>query len=74
MSGSSWDAKRWRVGPPDVILVAQESAIGDRWDDTPAGRSGKVFDLDLSAGVSPGPRSATLLVKIAGLLHPDLIP
>lgn len=59
---------------PDVILVAQETAVSERWSDTPAGRSGKVFALDLSAGVSPGPRSATLLVKVARLLHPDLIP
>jgi len=59
---------------PDVIILAQGTGAQSSESDTPAGRSGKVYTLDLSAGVSPGPRSATLLVKVARLLHPDLIP
>lgn len=68
---------------PDVILVAQGAASCSSdnnpgpcklWSDTPAGKSGKVYSIDLSAGLTPGTKSATLLAKVAKLLHPDLIP
>lgn len=70
------DRKEVARRAPDIIIVSRASGArsGESWGDTPAGGSGKVFVLDLSAGISPGPRSATLLLKVARLLHPDLIP
>jgi iron complex transport system substrate-binding protein len=68
---------------PDIIIIAQgaksqsrngESSKSIYWSDTPAGESGKVYSIDLSAGLAPGTKSVTLLAKVAKMLHPDLIP
>jgi iron complex transport system substrate-binding protein len=82
--GSHTDAEAIRIANPDVVLAAWCGA-GDRvplekiipargWQETSAGRSGRVYCINDEFLNTPGPTLISGLKAIAAAIHPEIFP
>jgi iron complex transport system substrate-binding protein len=82
--GSHTDAEAIRIANPDVVLAAWCGA-GDRvplekiipargWQETSAGRTGRVYCINDEFLNTPGPTLISGLKAIAAAIHPEIFP
>lgn len=63
-----------RMDAPSPEERGRESEFWNRWASLPAVRSRRVYVVDGSVVLRPGPRVADAAEELAGLLHPEDVP